>query len=582
MERLETLDLSGTAIKELPFSIEHLIGLLELFLRGCKNLETLPSSISNLASLIKLDLSDCSKLAKLPVNMGNLKSLENLSVGRGVESQLPSSTRSLRSLIGCLAFRPSSGLSFSLEVLRLNNCNLTEIPEDIGCLSSLKTLELCMNDFESLPKSIKQLSKLEKLLLNDCNMLRSVTVLPGLSFSLEDLCLNNCNLTEIPEDIGCLSSLKTLELCRNDFESLPTSIKQLSKLQKLLLNDCNMLQSVTVLPVNLFVFEAMNCKQLQSLPNTSEFAEFITSERNTWRNTLLTDFMFTNSPKLNEKAFSNVFAESLQIIKRRATKYQKAVRVSICYPGSKIPEWFCYQSHTSSVNIQLSPQNRSNRKFLGLALCAVIAFEGYCNTEGYYPWVPYVCCFQTDCGDRVTYNGELTFHVNRYYKDSIFINSDHVILGYHEYSHGKLSMDDLASLKVMFKAPEVSSPSWRLKYCGVCPIYAEPEIIQTSISNEKFDSTNQDLVPDPKTIPERKLTLFINNKVVPFYRISRDKVGLWLFYCWIFLVCLFCGLCVFGMLVFLVLQLSARCETYLSSHVQNMLGTKQDDIHCSK
>ncbi|KAK4841664.1 hypothetical protein QYF36_008332 [Acer negundo] len=129
---------------------------------------------------------------------------------------------------------------------------------------------------------------------------------------------------------------------------------------------------------------------------------------------------------------------------------------------------------------------------------------------------------------------------------------------YHEYSHGKLSMGDLASFKATFKAPEDSSPRIPLR---------EPEIIQTSVSDEKFDSTNQDLVPDPQTIPEKKLTLFINNKVVPFYRILRHKVGLWLFYCWIFLVRLFCGLCIFGMLVFLVLQLSTRCETYLSSHV---------------
>ncbi|KAK0599194.1 hypothetical protein LWI29_003119 [Acer saccharum] len=313
----------------------------------------------------------------------------------------------------------------------------------------------------------------------------------------------------------------------------------------------------------------MNCKHLRSLPNTSEFAEFITSERNSVIDSIELDFMFTNSPKLNEEAFSNVFAESLQIIKQMGKarkKYQKDVRVSICYPGSKIPEWFCYQSHRSSINIQLSPHNCSNCKFLGLALCVVIAFEGYCYTKGL---VPYVCRFLTDCGDWVTYKGELTFRADRNYKDSIFINSDHVILGYHEYSHGKLSMDDLASFKVMFKTPEDSSPSCRLKYCGVCPIYAEPEIIQTSISDEKFDSTNQDLVPDPKTITEKKLTLLNNNKVVLFYRISRDKVGLWLFYCWIFLVCLFCGLCVFGMLVFLVLQLSTRCKTYLSSHVQN-------------
>ncbi|KAK4844593.1 hypothetical protein QYF36_022122 [Acer negundo] len=38
---------------------------------------------------------------------------------------------------------------------------------------------------------------------------------------------------------------------------------------------------------------------------------------------------------------------------------------------------------------------------------------------------------------------------------------------FHEYSHGKLSMDGLASFKVMFKAPEDSSPSCSLKYCGL-------------------------------------------------------------------------------------------------------------------
>ncbi|KAL5778663.1 hypothetical protein ACOSQ2_009400 [Xanthoceras sorbifolium] len=528
MERLETLDLSGTAVKELPLSIEHLNGLLRLFLRGCKNLETLPSSIRNLASLLEFDLSDCSRLDKLPVNMGNLKSLENLTAGRGVESQSPSSTPCLRSLIECLAFRPSSGLSFSLE----------------------------------------------------------------------DLCLNNCHLTEIPEDIGCLSSLKTLQLCKNDFEGLPTSIKQLPKLETLLLNDCNMLRSVTVLPLNLLILEAMNCKQLQALPNTSEFAEFITSERSTWRNSHLTnlDFMFTNSPKLNDKAFSNVFAESLQIIQRMATegkKYQKEVRVSICYPGSKIPEWFRYQSFGSSVNIQLSPNNCSNSKFLGFALCAVVAFEGYCYTGEFSVGIPYDCFFQTDSGNRVTFKGKLTVRADRNYKDSIFIDSDHVVLGYDDYSRVKIRMDEFTTCKVMFRVPEDSSPriplgdffkrenmfrapgtsqTCRLKFCGVCPIYAEPERIQTSISDEKCGSTNQDLVPDPKTIPEKKLTLFIDNKVVPFHQTLHDKFDLWFCYCWIFVVCLFCGLCVFGILLFLVLQLSTRCETYLSSHVQNMRG----------
>lgn len=244
MECLESLDLSGTAIKELPFSIENLTGLSKLLLRACKNLERLPNSIGKIASLLEFDLTDCLKLENSPVQM------ENLSAGRSVESSLLSSSTPMMSVIDCLAFRPLSGLSSSLK----------------------------------------------------------------------DLCLNNCNLTEISEDIGCISSLKTLELCGNDFQTLPTSIKQLTKLEVLFLNHCNLLRSVTVLPLNLLVFEAMNCRELQSLPETSQFIELITSERINKRASRLTrlDFVFTNSPKLDEKTFGNVFLKSVERIRHMA------------------------------------------------------------------------------------------------------------------------------------------------------------------------------------------------------------------------------------------------------------------------
>ncbi|KAL5800978.1 hypothetical protein ACOSQ3_032610 [Xanthoceras sorbifolium] len=489
MESLEELDLSGTAIKELPFSIEHLNGLLRLLLNCCKNLETLPSSICNLTSLIEFDLSDCPKLGKLPVNMGSLKSFENISAA---VSQPPSSMTSLRSLIECLAFHPISGLSCSLE----------------------------------------------------------------------DLCLNNSSLMEIPKDIGCLSSLKKLELCKNDFESLPTSIKQLSKLETLLLNDCNMLRFITKLPSNLLLLEAMNCKQLQSLPDTSEFTEFLTSERSISRNARLTklDFIFTNSLKLNERAFSHVFAESLLIIQRMATagkKHQKDVRLSICYPGSEIPNWFSYQSSGSFVNIQLPPHNWCGSKLLGFALCAVLAFEEYCYDEDFSVAVPYMCCFKTNYGDRITFKGKLTVRAHREFEDKIFIDSDHIVLGYDDYSHVKLR-DDLTTCSVEFWSPYMS-PNCKVKYCGVCPIYVEPvgmrkfpnEADTSRSGSGRFDDEKID--PQPKIISEKKLTFFINHNVISFYRSLRSRVGLLFCYCWIFLVCL-CGLFVFGMLGFLVLH----------------------------
>ncbi|XP_061355860.1 disease resistance protein RUN1-like [Gastrolobium bilobum] len=66
MEHLEEILLQGTAIKELPQSIEYLIGLKVLLLDSCKKLEHFPSSLQNLQYLTGLVLTDCSKLQELP------------------------------------------------------------------------------------------------------------------------------------------------------------------------------------------------------------------------------------------------------------------------------------------------------------------------------------------------------------------------------------------------------------------------------------------------------------------------------------------------------------------------------------
>ncbi|KAK9950443.1 hypothetical protein M0R45_005935 [Rubus argutus] len=66
MECLEFLCLSHTRIKELPSSIENLVGLKTLELSGCRSLEFIPSSIYNLTLLEKLKLDGCGKLKALP------------------------------------------------------------------------------------------------------------------------------------------------------------------------------------------------------------------------------------------------------------------------------------------------------------------------------------------------------------------------------------------------------------------------------------------------------------------------------------------------------------------------------------
>ncbi|KAL2334752.1 hypothetical protein Fmac_015965 [Flemingia macrophylla] len=88
MVYLEELLLQGTAIKELPQSIEYLNGLKVLLLDSCQKLEHLPNSIHNLSCLTALGLTDCHKLKEVPklppniryIDTGNCRSLESLSV----------------------------------------------------------------------------------------------------------------------------------------------------------------------------------------------------------------------------------------------------------------------------------------------------------------------------------------------------------------------------------------------------------------------------------------------------------------------------------------------------------------------
>ena len=73
LEDLKKLNLDGTAIQALPSSLCRLVGLEELSLRRCCNLEIIPSSIGTLTRLCKLDLTYCNSLQTFPSTIFNLK-----------------------------------------------------------------------------------------------------------------------------------------------------------------------------------------------------------------------------------------------------------------------------------------------------------------------------------------------------------------------------------------------------------------------------------------------------------------------------------------------------------------------------
>ena len=164
MKNLTELDLSVTAIKELPSSlVKHLKVLKHLDLRGCRDLVHVPKSISGLSSLETLHFGFCLKLDKLPEEFGSLPCLETLGLDC-LKCELP-----------CL-----SGLS-SLRKLSLNYCNLMEegILNHIFGLSSLEELQLKGNHFTSIPADICKLLRLRSLDLTHCEKLLQIPELPS-------------------------------------------------------------------------------------------------------------------------------------------------------------------------------------------------------------------------------------------------------------------------------------------------------------------------------------------------------------------------------------------------------------------
>uniref|UniRef100_A0A7N2R486 ADP-ribosyl cyclase/cyclic ADP-ribose hydrolase n=1 Tax=Quercus lobata TaxID=97700 RepID=A0A7N2R486_QUELO len=208
MQHVLELYLGGTAINKLPTSIGHLTTLVLLNVRDCKSLTCLPSSIFNLKLLKDVNISGCSKLERLPENVGNAESVEELDVSGTAIREVPSSIGLLKNL-KMLSFSGCKGLSSfnytswydllpfssrpkiadpmglsslsglcSLTKLKLRDCNLREISNDISCIFSLKEIDLSENSFVCLPDSISQLCKLEIMHLENCTSLRTLPNLP--------------------------------------------------------------------------------------------------------------------------------------------------------------------------------------------------------------------------------------------------------------------------------------------------------------------------------------------------------------------------------------------------------------------
>ncbi|KAK9200073.1 hypothetical protein WN944_015268 [Citrus x changshan-huyou] len=258
-----------------PSLIPHLNKLVSLKLSGCKSLKSLPAEMFHLEFLKELDLLGCSKLKRLP-EMSSAVNIEEVILNGTAIEELPSSIDCISGLSildvqNCKKLKslPSNLCKLTcLRALILNGCSkLQRLPDELGNLEALGYLHAEGTGIREVPSSIVRLNNVRKLDFKGTKGL-SLPMTLSLSGALRGLwCLDltDCGITELPENLGMLSSLINLYLDKNNFERIPESIIQLSTLLYFRLSHCERLQSLPELPCSLLELDAHHCTALESL-----------------------------------------------------------------------------------------------------------------------------------------------------------------------------------------------------------------------------------------------------------------------------------------------------------------------------
>ncbi|KAJ7962588.1 TIR-NBS-LRR resistance protein [Quillaja saponaria] len=247
-----------------------------------------------------------------------------------------------------------------------------KLPSSLELLYGLQCLNLsnCIN-LEFIPESICNLNSLKKLFISDCpKIVKFPHVSAGLRY-MKELVMDNCSsLSEIHNDIGCLSSLERLSLRGSNIVSIPASIKLLTNLGVLDMSDSKRLQSLPELPPSLVYLVASDCGSLTTVSSprtTISDSKYLKQYRHTVR------MDFTNCLDLDLCAYGNVMTEAWLALK---FCLDEMLNFEVILPGSEIPKWFPYQSNGPSFTIKWIPPTWGIGHSWGFVTCVVFDVKG--------------------------------------------------------------------------------------------------------------------------------------------------------------------------------------------------------------
>jgi hypothetical protein len=181
----------------------------------------------------------------------------------------------------------------------------------------------------------------------------------------EFLNLRNSRVLKTPERLGFLVSLTQLRLSQIDFERIPASIKHLTKLSKLYLDDCKQLQCLPELPSTLQVLIASGCISLNSVAS-------ILMQGDREYKTASQEFNFSACLQLDQNSRTKIMGAAHLRIRRMATS-------------------LFYQVNSSSLDLDLfKEKNHDNFLYVSHILTlfdAGISWQAIKRSPVVYSWV---------------------------------------------------------------------------------------------------------------------------------------------------------------------------------------------------
>jgi hypothetical protein len=163
----------------------------------------------------------------------------------------------------------------SLEQLNLSNCSILEsFPKILGKMDKIREIHIRGSPIKEYPFSIQNLTRLRKLELQMCGMVRlpsSIFVLPELS----EMHVSRCEGLSLSEQDNGMQmvfnfffNVKDLNLSGNNFTTLHAWIKECHLLRNLKMDDCSSLREIRGIPWKLEKISVKGCKSLRCLDLT--------------------------------------------------------------------------------------------------------------------------------------------------------------------------------------------------------------------------------------------------------------------------------------------------------------------------